>query len=115
MYNQGNQIDVMNTITGKIANIVEGIGDEPCEKCEVFHDYIGKCKGFSWDMTYHPSTHVGEQGTWSLSVYHHTKEIWYIAKDGTFVDIILAAYEKLASGEWKKTTKETWRDREEKM
>jgi hypothetical protein len=119
--NQVNQIDVLNTIAGRITNILKDVGTEPCKLCEGFICYRGKCIGYSWDMTYHPPTgvdgidEVGEQGIWNLSVYHHTKEIWYIAKRGTFVDIILAAYEKLASGEWKKTAKETWRNKGDKM
>jgi hypothetical protein len=118
MDSQVNQIDVLNTIAGRITNIVKGLGTEPCKLCECFLDYQGTCRGFSWDMTYHPPTDtdkVGEQGVWNLSVYHHTKEIWYITRRGTFVDIILAAYEKLASGEWRKTAKETWRSKEDKM
>jgi hypothetical protein len=112
--NQVNQVDVLNTIAGRITNIVKGIGTEPCKLCEMSLDYQGKCIGFSWDMTYYPPEDIGEQGRWNLSLYHHTKEIWYVVKDGTFVDIILEAYEKLASGEWKKTAKETWRNRDNK-
>lgn len=117
MCNQVNQIDVLNTIAGRITNIVKGLGTEPCSTCVGFADYRGKCLGFSWDMTYHPpagTDEVGKQGTWNLSVYHHTKEIWYITRSGTFVDIMLSAYEKLASGEWRKTAKETWRNKEDK-
>ena len=119
--NQINQMDVLNTIAGRITNILKDVGTEPCKLCEGFTDYRGKCIGYSWDVTYSPPTgvgevgKVGEQGIWNLSVYRHTKEIWYVAKDGTFVDIILAAYEKLASGEWRRTAKETWRNKGDKM
>lgn len=112
--NQVDQVDVLNTIAGRIANIVKEIGTEPCKLCEQCLDYQGKCMGFSWDMTYYPPADIGGQGRWNLSIYHHTKEIWYVVKDGTFVDIILAAYEAVASGNWKKTAKETWRNRDNK-
>lgn len=96
-------IDILNIIAGRIANYVKNIGDddEPCELCKGFGDYKGKCIGYSWDLTYFPPVVVGEQGTWNFSLYRHRKEIWYIAKEGTVVDIIIAAYEKLVSGEWK--------------
>ncbi len=102
-----NQVDVLNTIAGRITNIVKDMGTEPCKLCEGLASYRGKCDDFSWNMTYYPSTDVYVQGTWHLSVYCHTEEIWFISKQGTVVDIILAAYEKLASGEWRKTAKDT--------
>lgn len=105
------KMDILNRMAGRVANYVKNIGTEPCNLCEGFHDYRGKCIGYSWDLTYHPPTISGEQGTWNFSLYHHTKEIWYIAKDGTIVDIIIAAYEKLVSGEWKKNAKETWKEK----
>jgi hypothetical protein len=111
--NKVDQVDVLNTIAGRITNIVKDIGTEPCKLCEGNFGYKGKCIGFSWDMTYFPAD-KGDQGTWNLSLYHHTKEIWYVVKDGTFVDIILAAYEKFASGEWRKTAKDTRRNRDAK-
>lgn len=119
--NQINHTEILNTIAGRITDILKDVGTEPCKLCEGFTDYRGKCIGYSWDATYNPPTSiggvadVGVQGIWNLSVYRHTKEIWYVAKDGTFVDIILAAYEKLASGEWKKDAKETWRNKGDKI
>lgn len=53
---------------------------------------------------------AGEPGTWNFSLHHHRKEIWYVAKEGTIVDIIIIAYEKLISGEWKKNAKEIWKE-----
>lgn len=82
--NQVNQVDVLNTIAGRITNVVKDLGTEQCKLCEGFSDYQGKCIGFSWNMTYYPSEDIGGQGRWNLSLYHHTKEIWYITKDGTF-------------------------------
>ena len=46
---------------------------------------------------------------WRL--YHHRKEIWYVAKEGTITDIILKVYEKLVSGEWKIDAKETYKEK----
>lgn len=108
--------DILNNIAGRITNYVHGIGTEPCKLCESFTDYKGKCVGYSWDITYHPPTIAGEQGIWNFSLYHHRKEIWYIAKEGTVADIILSAYEKLVSGQWKEDrTEKSWRGKGDRL
>ena len=104
------KVDILNTVAGRISHLVKDVGEEPCERCKGFTEYKGKCIGYSWDVTYSPGS-VDNEGIWNFSLYHHTKEIWYVTKSGTVVDIILAAYEKLASGEWKKSASETWRNK----
>jgi hypothetical protein len=108
--------DILNNIAGRITNYIHGIGTESCKLCEGFTDYKGKCIGYSWDITYHPPTISGEQGIWNFSLYHHRKEIWYVSKEGTIVDIILSAYEKLVSGQWREDiTEKSWRRQGDKL
>ena len=108
--------DILNKIAGRITNYVHGIGTEPCDLCEGFTNYKGKCIGYSWDITYHPPTTAEEQGIWNFSLYHHRKEIWYVSKEGTIVDVILTTYEKLVSGEWKEDrTEQSWRRKGDKL
>lgn len=102
-----NKIDILNRMAGRIDFIVKNIGEEPCDVCEgFFNEYRGKCLGYSWTMSYHQSSSIGEPGTWYFGLFCHMKEIWYIHSDGTIVDIILKAYEVLASGKWKERAKE---------
>lgn len=111
-----NREDILNSIAGRITNYIHGVGTESCKLCEGFTDYKGKCIGYSWDITYHPPTVSGEQGIWNFSLYHHRKEIYYISKEGTVVDIILSAYEKLISEQWKKDiTENSWRRKGDKL
>lgn len=105
------KMDILNRIAGRITNYIKNIGVEPCDLCKYSNDYRGKCIAYSWDVTYFPPSLSGELGIWNFSLYHHKKEIWYIAKDGTIVDIIIAAYENLISGEWKKYAKETLKEK----
>lgn len=105
-------MDILNIMAGRIANYIKGIETGPCELCEKsgFTEYNGNCIGHSWNLTYFPPVVAGEPGTWNFSLYRHRKEIWYMTKDGTIVDIILIAYEKLISGEWKKYAK-IWKEK----
>lgn len=101
------KMDILNRMVGRIDFIVKNIGEEPCDVCEgFFSDYRGKCMGFSWHMSYHQSSISSVSGSWYFGLFCHTKEIWYINSDGTVVDIILKAYEQLASGKWKERAKE---------
>lgn len=104
-----NNTDILNTIAARIDDIVRNIGTEPCERCSrVFvHEYYkGKCVGYSWQISYSGSSIRGESGSWYFGLFHHLREIWYIHSDGTVADILLKAYEALASGKWKERSKE---------
>ncbi len=105
----GEKMDVLNKIAGKIDNYVRAIGMNPCKLCEGLTDYRGNCMGYSWDITYFPSK---DKGCWNFSLYCHRQEIWYITTEGTIVDIMLAAYEKLISGEWKEKARELVEEKE---
>lgn len=104
-------MDILNRMAGRITNYVKNIETGPCEVCEKsgFTEYRGNCVGLHWDLSYFPPTISGEPGSWNFSLYRHRKEIWYVARDGTIVEIIIAAYENLVSGEWKKKEK-PWKE-----
>lgn len=104
----GDKMDILNRMAGRIDFIVKNIGEEQCDVCEDFFvgDYRGKCLGYSWNISYNQSSIPGEPGTWYFGMFKHKEEVWYIHSDGTIVDIILKAYEHLASGKWKERAKE---------
>lgn len=101
--------DILNTISARIDNIVRNIGTEPCDRCSkifIKEYYNGRCIGYSWHLSYSHSYIPGEPGTWYFGLFHHLEEIWYVHSDGTVADILLKAYEALASGKWKERASE---------
>lgn len=101
--------DILNIISARIDHIVRSIGTEPCDRCSkafIKEYYKGRCMGYSWHISYSGSSIAGEPGTWYFGLFHHLKEIWYVHSDGTVADILLKAYEALASGKWKERASE---------
>ena len=97
--------DSINKIAGRVEKALKNIGAESkeCPLCKkAFTDYSEGCRGYSWDITYFPSTIPGESGSWHFTLSHHRKEIWYTQNTGTITDILLNALESLNRGEWKK-------------
>lgn len=104
-----NGSDILNTIAARIDYIVGNIGTEPCDICKrVFPKEYHKdiCIGYSWHISYSRSSIAGEPGTWYFGLFCHREEIWYMHSDGNVADILLKAYEFLASGKWKERARE---------
>jgi len=88
-------MDTVNDVAGRLRTLIESlyIDDKYCGYCLLADSkYDGKCRAFSWDITFYPDD---EKGTWSFSLNYHTKEILFSRTHGSIVEALMDAYGKV--------------------